>query len=93
MPSGKPNGLVTPLMFEVLQRLVEEPDAKSRCGRTTRQRLVREGLAIYREDSVVGPGWTEWDREMQVTDAGRRLVANPPLFVRLRMAKRKVRRG
>ena len=72
MARTKPNGVVTPRMRAALRNLVEGKAAG--CGRPTRQRLVREGLAIYVDDPPVKEWETEWDRELQITSRGRSVV-------------------
>lgn len=72
MGRTKPNGVVTPRMREALRNLCE--GKLSGCGRPTRQRLVREGLAVYVDDPPKKEWETEWDRELEITTRGREVV-------------------
>lgn len=75
------DGIVTPAMLEALRRLSRGEPA--RCGRTTRQRLDREGLAIY--EPTFSFEENLWDREMQITKKGKKVLSLFHLFGGLRI--------
>ncbi len=71
--ASKRTGVVTPSMIAGLVRL--ERGELVGTGRITRQQLAREGLATYDATFSLEPGWSEWDREMQITAQGRAVAA------------------
>jgi len=60
----------TPKKMKVLKRIAD--DQPSECGRPTKQALVRDCLATYIQDD--DPLLNQWDREIAITELGRRLV-------------------
>ena len=64
------NTTLTPKKLATLKRLAR--GESSGAGRPTRQALVRDGLATYIPDD--DPLLNQWDREIAITELGRRLA-------------------
>lgn len=63
------NQTITPKKLKVLRALLDGQPHDD-CGRPTKQALVRDGLAVYTDET--DPQVNQWDRPIRITDRGRR---------------------
>ena len=63
---------MTPNMRRALKQLAA--GEKLICGRPTKQRLAKFGLAEYRPAETVEDALYKWDRDMVITDRGRAAI-------------------